>query len=425
LSSGFVKALAAVISLVSIPITIGYLGRERYGLWMTVSSAVSMLSFADLGMGSGLLNVLSRAHGTDDVERARRSVSSAFFMLLAIACLVVLALALTHSSVPWARIFNVDTDLGKQESGSVAAVLICCLAAAMPLGVVQRVQLGYQEGFLNDMWQGIGNLLALTGLLTAVWLRCGLPWLVLAVAGAPVLATGLNWVNEFGFRRRWLWPRLEHFHWTTTGVLVRSGLLFFVLQVEYLLTYSSDNIIVAHLFGSKTVAQYAVTQKVFGVLYLIQGCWLIPLWAAYGEAIARRDTAWVRHTLMRSMIGSAVWSSAASVLILVFGHIWFASWLGGRVAAEFALMLAFAVWTVLQCVGATVAIYWNGINMLGFQAVTGLVVMLLAPILRVALGRYFGLPGVVWGVSLAYIIGIAIPTTVYLPRVLRSNDGRR
>jgi O-antigen/teichoic acid export membrane protein len=343
-------------------------------------------------------------------------------MLLMIASLLMASLAFSRSFVPWPRIFNVTTTLGKQEAVSVMVVLICCLAAAMPLGIVQRVQLGYQEGFLNDIWQGIGSLLALAGLLTAVALRCGLPWLVLAVAGAPVFASGLNWISQFGFRRPWLFPKLANFDWSVSRALLSSGLLFFLLQIEYLLTFSSDNLIVAQLHGPGAVAQYAVTQKLFATVAIAQNCWLGPLWPAYSEAAARHDTAWVRRTLLRSIIGSAVWAGVASVLILVFGDTLFAFWLRGRVAPNFDLMLGLAVSTVLQCVGSAIAIYWLGTNTLRFVTLTGGALMLLAPILRVLLGRHFGLPGVAWGLTLAYLVCVVLPTAIYLPRALSSHN---
>jgi O-antigen/teichoic acid export membrane protein len=278
--------------------------------------------------------------------------------------------------------------------------------------------LGYQEGFLNDVWQGIGNLFTLAGLLAAVAMRCGLPWLAFAVAGTPVLATGLNWITQFGLRRPWLFPRLSNFEWSTSRALLSSGLMFSVLQIEYILTFSSDNLIVAHVLGTTAVAQYAITQKLFAVVAMAQSCWLGPLWPAYCEAIARQDDAWVRRTLLRSIIGSAVWASAASALILTFGNILFAFWLRGQVTPNFGLMLGFAVWTALQCVGSAIAVYWLATNTLGFVALTGAGVMLLAPVLRVLLGRSFGLPGVVWGLTLAYVICI-VPTPIYLFRRFR------
>ena len=66
-------------------------------MWMAMSSLVAMLGFADLGIGNGLLNAISDAHGRDDRGDAARYVSSAFFSLVAIS---LVALVAFRSSTP-------------------------------------------------------------------------------------------------------------------------------------------------------------------------------------------------------------------------------------------------------------------------------------------------------------------------------------
>src|SRR5512144_3326213 len=75
------SALAAIVQtavgLVAVPMALGYLGSERYGLWMTVTSLTAMLAFADFGMGNGLLNAIASADGHDDEAAAAGATSSA------------------------------------------------------------------------------------------------------------------------------------------------------------------------------------------------------------------------------------------------------------------------------------------------------------------------------------------------------------
>ena len=61
-------------SFISVPLVIGYLGSERYGMWITMSSLVAALGPLDLGIGLGLLTVVSDAHGRDDRAAARRAI---------------------------------------------------------------------------------------------------------------------------------------------------------------------------------------------------------------------------------------------------------------------------------------------------------------------------------------------------------------
>ena len=66
ISSAGARALTVVTMLIAVPLTLNYLGSERYGLWMTISSIILMMRFADLGMGLGLMNAVSEAHGQED-----------------------------------------------------------------------------------------------------------------------------------------------------------------------------------------------------------------------------------------------------------------------------------------------------------------------------------------------------------------------
>ena len=77
LASAAARGTVVLTSLLSVPLTLGYLGKERFGLWMVISSLVALLGLADLGVGNGLLNVLAKAYGKDDRDAARVGVSSA------------------------------------------------------------------------------------------------------------------------------------------------------------------------------------------------------------------------------------------------------------------------------------------------------------------------------------------------------------
>src|SRR6185436_13107214 len=89
-SSAAATGIGAVVSLITIPLTVRYLGTQGYGLWVTIASATALLSFADLGLSSGLVNAISETQATHDVRAARRFVASAFYLLVLIAGAIAL-----------------------------------------------------------------------------------------------------------------------------------------------------------------------------------------------------------------------------------------------------------------------------------------------------------------------------------------------
>src|SRR5215831_555681 len=66
LSSVFAKFISVISSFITIPLALKYLGTELYGLWMTITSVIVMLNFADFGIGNGVLNLVTTAYGKND-----------------------------------------------------------------------------------------------------------------------------------------------------------------------------------------------------------------------------------------------------------------------------------------------------------------------------------------------------------------------
>jgi hypothetical protein len=59
------KALTIIISFASVPLTVHYLGAERYGVWLVISSLLTWMSLTDFGLaGNGLVNLPNRAERT-------------------------------------------------------------------------------------------------------------------------------------------------------------------------------------------------------------------------------------------------------------------------------------------------------------------------------------------------------------------------
>ncbi|WP_197284675.1 lipopolysaccharide biosynthesis protein [Piscinibacter sakaiensis] len=403
--------------LVSVPLTLNYLGPERYGLWMALSSLAALLAFADLGIGNGVLTLVAKAHGEGDIAALRRVISSAGVALCGIAALLLLALALLHPWVPWARLFNVRSAQAVAEAGPAFAVFGASLALAIPLTVVQRVQLGLQRGFLANLWQIGGNLLGLAGVLLAIRLEAGLPWLVAGFTGLPLLAALANTLWFFGRVRPDLAPRPAALSRPVLSVLARTGFLFFVLQAVAALTYASDPMVIAQLLGAGAVAPFAVTERLFGVITMLLGLALTPLWPAYGEALARGDADWVRRTLRRSLLLAGGGAAVLSLGLVVFGPWILRTWTGSELGVGRGLLIAFAVWKVLEAIGLALAMFLNAAHLVRFQVGVALVTATAAIAGKLLLTPLLGPAGVLWASAGAFAVCCLLPFAWRLRRL--------
>jgi O-antigen/teichoic acid export membrane protein len=285
--------------LITVPLTLSYLGTERYGMWMTISSLIAVLSFADLGMGNGLLNAVAHAHGRGDVRAIRSYVSSGFAILSVVACCVLVGFAVAYPWVTWAKIFNANGALAQSEAGPALATFVALFAINIPLGVVGRVQVGLQQSFRASLWQCAGSLAGLASMLAVIRLQAGLPWLVAAAFGPPALAAALNTVLYLGRTRVDLRPRFADVSRGTVKHVAKTGVLFLILQLVAAVAYASDNLVIAQMLGASAVADYAIPEKLFSLIAMALAMMLAPLWPAYGEALARGVRLWVRRSCGR------------------------------------------------------------------------------------------------------------------------------
>jgi O-antigen/teichoic acid export membrane protein len=413
------QATNTLTTFISVPLALRYLGQERYGLWLSITSTLAFLGFADLGIGGGVINCVSEAHGKDDSRLAAEYVSSAFFMLFSLAVVLGLVFLVVFPHISWTWLFNVSSAQARSELGPALFVFIVCFLFSLPLGVVQRVQIGYQEGFINNIWQIGASLLSLGMLLLVIYLKVGLSWLVLALAGAPVFVTFLNGLSLFGFRRPWLLPRLRAVRAIAGRKILRLGMLFFILQVSIALGYQKDNLVISHFLGADKVAQYAVPMKLFMIAPIFLSFFFMPLWPAYGEAITRHDFLWVRRTFRRSMIMALGISLSSAIGLFFFCRPILKIWVGPSIQPPLVLILGLSLWTVVNSVSGPIAMLLNGASIIGFQVVCSLAMAATSLTMSIFMVRWIGLPGPILATVIAQVAFILIPAVFYLPHLFK------
>lgn len=402
------KGVTLLTGLISVPLTVHYLGAERYGLWMTISSAVAFLTFADLGLGNGLLNAVSKADGLDNRTSATTAVSSAFFMLSGIAISLFAIFWITYPYVPWGRVFNVTSDVAISESGPAMAILVLICLINMPLGIIGRIQMGYQEGYKNQLWLSLGALLGLAGVLIAIYLKAGLPWLVLAISGGPLLATLMNGFHLFAFSRPHLFPKWRHFNLANSKNLIGVGMIFFLLQFFTLLSSSVDNIVIAQVLGASAVASYAITKKLFMIMQINQFI-IQPLWPAFGEAMARKNYKWAKKTLTRTLKFSLSTGMLTALPLLIFGKSIISFWVGPELVPSSALLVGFFFYVFLVNYGGTMSVFLNSGSLVGKQCVFVGMAAISSVILQIILAGPWGTIGVIWAILIGYSLFYVIP----------------
>jgi O-antigen/teichoic acid export membrane protein len=399
-----------------------YLGPERYGLWVAISSVIMLLSFADCGVGYGLMNRVAKGIGTGDRKLIAESVSSTFFLLLLLALALLGVFGCLYPWIPWRAFFHIKNPADATAAGRAVAVMVATFLLTQPFTTVQRVQFAYQEGFQAQVWQIGGVLLSLAGIVAVINARGDLWSLALGSTGGPFIAVCLNWFLYFQYKRPSLWPRVALWNFPLARGIVTDGAYFLVLQVATTVVLSIDNLIVVQVFGPRKLTEYNLVARLFQIGPAVAGIWFAPLWPAYMEAITRGDVNWVRKMLSFSVKGAVLGSVGICVVTGLLIRPLVFLWTRTRIDPSLYLLVGFGLYSVVLTGTSAASTYLNGSNYIRGQALLVVAHAAISVILKLVLCRYLDTAGVVWGTVLSYAFVIIPAYALIVPRLLRGQE---
>ncbi|MFZ4626833.1 MAG: lipopolysaccharide biosynthesis protein [Blastocatellia bacterium] len=416
------RGLHALSLLISVPLTLRHLGVERYGLWVSLSSLIASLHFMDLGIGNGLVTSLAKANGREDREEAAQLVSSAFFLMVVAASLLGCLGWFLGSWISWPELFQIRTTEAMAEVTPTLAAFLFFFLLSLPLNLIERIRVGYQEGGRHSLWQMGGTLAGLVGLGAAVYRQVSLPWLVVAMLSPPAIVTLVQGADLLLRQRRWLLPSWQRVDRGVTRRLLRLGGVYFLLQLLTVLGVTVDPLIIAYFHGPEAVASFSVVQRLFFFGFLSQHL-LSPLWPAYGEAFARQDWRWVRQALSRSIQASLILGTFSGIVLWVGGETLVRWWVGAALLPSPFLLSGFALYSISGAVGGALTLLLNQPGLIRGQLLIYLTASLVALGLKLVLTFWGGPAGAVWATVLGYGIFFLLPGWWLIDRFLGEQEG--
>jgi O-antigen/teichoic acid export membrane protein len=152
------KSLSLVVLYVSVPLTIHYLGTERFGIWMTLASLIGFLGFLDFGIGSSLLNQVAYSAAKEPRERLRRLITHGLLLLTGLGIVLMAFLLCAARFSRLEGLFNVSNNVDPNELRTAAYTLAILIGLSLPIVGLQRVLWGLQRAFVYHFLVAAGSL---------------------------------------------------------------------------------------------------------------------------------------------------------------------------------------------------------------------------------------------------------------------------
>jgi O-antigen/teichoic acid export membrane protein len=400
------RLVAMLTMFVSYPMTLHYLGSERFGLWMIVSSFNMAISFADLGLGNGLLTVVAESSGRDDYAAIRQAISSAYLIVSLIAALIMISLGLSAFHSFWPDALSIH------EPGTIAQLpyalfaFAACFTINIPLSLATKIQSGMQEGYIAALWQAAGSILSLLLIVGAVLVHADVATLILAFMGGGIIANMFNSILLY-MRRPEIRPRLNSVSPMMVKTLLRTGMAFFFLQLVISLSFGYDSVVIARSLGAVSVVQWAVPERLFSVIGILSAFALQPLWPAYREAIGRGDMDWVRLAFRNSLLLTVGGATLLAVILTLVAPFVIPLWVGHAIHPSLWVVASFGLWRIIDATYNCLTTFLNGLGRLRLQMWVTSIVSAVMLSLKIILVSMIGVAGVPLGAAAAVgLIGL-------------------
>ena len=408
--SFLIKGISIIVSLIMVPLTLGYVSSEVYGIWLTLSSVLHWLTFMDVGFTTGLKNRLAEALAQEDYEKGKSLTSTTYFMMAIIFIPLAIFLILISPHINWCSFFNISS---KYETDVLLTIqlLSVFLALHMIVNVFVSVVAAYQKVALSSLFNVVGQVCALIAIYLMIkFIPPSLSNLTFAYSLMPIVVVSIFTIVLFHGAFKKTRPSIQSINTHYIKDLWSLGVKFFIIHIQMIVLYQSSNILISNLDGPEAVTQYNIAYKVLNVVALIFTIILGPLWPAFTDAYAKKDYQWMNKTYHRMVKLFLLVSIIIFVVVLISPFI-FKLWVGDKVSVPFIMTVFIAIYTLIHCWDSLQVILINGIGAVKLQTYVTLIGLIFHIPLALFLGKFIGIYGVIISMCIINLIYCSFFTT--------------
>jgi O-antigen/teichoic acid export membrane protein len=371
-----IKGVSVLNSLLLVPLSISYLNPGNYGVWLTISSMLSMLGLLDIGLGNGLRNKFAEGKANNNTTEIKTYVSTAYVLLTVVMLLTVVVFFLINQYLDWQKILNASSidSLTLRKTIVVVFVFFC---AQMVVKLISSIFIADQKPFMAALINTTASVLTLASVyFLSETTSSSIYYMALMVGVINLIVPLAISIYYFSTIYKFCAPSLSAVNIKKSRGLLSIGLVFFLFQSTALIVVATDNIIISNLFGPEEVTPYNIAIKYFAPLTIVFTILSTPLWSAYTEAYEQKDFAWIRNITAKMM---KIWMGLLALFVpmVLLSPFIYHIWVGESIQVPLWLTFWTGVYILISSWNQIFTNFINGVSKirLGFYLTifTGLV----------------------------------------------------
>lgn len=414
LFSGGLKLLSLVINLVYVPVVLNYLGVEKYGVWSTILTILSWVSYFDIGIGNGLRNKLTEALSEGRNADCKKLISSAYVFIAIIMFGLLVIGTLVSQFINWENV------LGTSEGFDELLVLVICLSLLFVttnfvLSICRNILYALQKASYVSILEVSTQLINLVSIGILSFFSKGTLLSVVIVYGISmvsvhVLCNVILFIKNTDFR-----PQLRHVDFALGRSITTLGIKFFIIQICALILFSTDSLMISMLYGAGEVTPYSTAVKVLTTIAGVYSAFLAPIWSAFTKAKTENNNKQMLRSLRNLQLFMIPFVLLA-VLIAIFFKPITRIWLGQELSYSYAIVPFGLLYCIIMIWTNMYSTVGNGLELMKVSMIVALIQAIVNIPLSYLFAEIIGMKatGVLIGTDIAMSISaVVMPIYIY------------
>lgn len=422
IASFLIKGLNILCSFLLIRVSLEYLDQVTFGIWLVLYSIIEWFNLLDIGLGNGLRNKLAEAKAKNDTKLERCYVSTAYMSVTLIILPFLCVFVILNPYLNWVRILNAPLYLLK-DLRILTLITFFSFSLRFVAKLINSILYAYQKPAVNDLILFVINVIEL--FILYILLKTtdsSLLYLgsVNSVIPVFVLLTTSLWLYSREYKN--IAPSFRFVKKKYFSSLINLGTQFFIMQISIVAIFSTDNLIITHLFGPAEVTPYNIARKYFNIVIILFNTITAPFWSAITDAYHNNEKNWIKNSIV---FLKKVWLLLVFIVLImiVAANMIYKICVGGEISIPFILSLFMGFFSIILCWNSIYGAFLNGVGKIRLQMYTLLFGAFINIPLSIFLGRTLNLGSV--GVIMASCICISIFSVIgfmQYRKIIEGND---
>lgn len=424
LASILIKCVSIIVSFLLIPLALNYLSPVKYGIWVTLTSMISWFTFFDLGLGNGLRNKLAEAFAKNDRKLAKTYISTSYILLTMIIGLVYGIFCVIYPFLNWSEILNTPPEMN-EEISKLVLIIFSFFSLQFIVKLIVMILKADQRSSISAGVNTFASLLSLVIIfILTKTTHASLLWLSVGISAANLISPLMITFWFFYHDYRDLVPSFKYVKLNYAKDLMGLGFLFFVMQFAAFIVFSTDNIIIAQLYGPEAVTPYNIAFRYFSMVTMFFGLITTPFWSAYTDAYHKQDFEWIKR-ITKKLTRFWMYCVALVLLMIACCHVVYSIWIGDKITIPFLLSVSMGIWVLISSWTSIFGNFLSGVGKIRLSLYHSLIVIVINIPLSIFLAKYLqlGSAGVILGTCLCTLPQVFLHPIQYKKIVTQKATG--